>query len=92
MISFTVAVGMIGADPGFVMYQKGVFTSTKGGRCDLGQADHAMLITGYGEEVSKDGTVQKYWIGKSFTPCSSKHSYIKGVLQRDNSLTLKSFI
>mmetsp|Transcript_10860 Transcript_10860/g.19743 ORF Transcript_10860/g.19743 Transcript_10860/m.19743 type:complete len:265 (+) Transcript_10860:1672-2466(+) len=56
---------MIGADPGFVAYQKGVFTSTKGGKCDLGQADHAMLITGYGEEVSKDGTVQKYWIARN---------------------------
>ena len=60
-----VAVGLIGADPAFLGYEKGVFASSKGGKCDLGQADHAMLITGYGEEVSKDGTVEKYWIGES---------------------------
>ncbi|KAL7537402.1 hypothetical protein ACHAXR_007795 [Thalassiosira sp. AJA248-18] len=60
-----VAVGLIGADPAFLAYEKGVFTSSKGGKCDLGQADHAMLITGYGEEVSKDGTVVKYWIARN---------------------------
>lgn len=35
-----VAVGLIGADPSFLSYEKGVFASTKGGKCDLGQADH----------------------------------------------------
>ena len=60
-----VAVGLIGADPAFLAYKKGIFMSSRGGKCDLGQADHAMLITGYGEEVSKDGTVSKYWIGKA---------------------------
>eukprot|EP00580_Thalassiosira_gravida_P007338 CAMPEP_0201626550 /NCGR_PEP_ID=MMETSP0493-20130528/1883_1 /ASSEMBLY_ACC=CAM_ASM_000838 /TAXON_ID=420259 /ORGANISM="Thalassiosira gravida, Strain GMp14c1" /LENGTH=849 /DNA_ID=CAMNT_0048096651 /DNA_START=22 /DNA_END=2571 /DNA_ORIENTATION=- len=60
-----VAVGMIGADAGFLSYAGGVFTNIKGGRCDVGQADHALLITGYGEETSKDGTVKKYWIARN---------------------------
>eukprot|EP00571_Detonula_confervacea_P001191 CAMPEP_0172317242 /NCGR_PEP_ID=MMETSP1058-20130122/31011_1 /TAXON_ID=83371 /ORGANISM="Detonula confervacea, Strain CCMP 353" /LENGTH=747 /DNA_ID=CAMNT_0013031757 /DNA_START=6 /DNA_END=2249 /DNA_ORIENTATION=+ len=57
-----VAVGYIGSDPAFLSYKEGVFLSTKGGRCDSAQADHALLVVGYGEEVSKDGTVTKYWI------------------------------
>ena len=60
-----VAVGLIGADPAFLSYESGVFTSSKGGRCDSGQADHAMLITGYGEEVMKNGKVQRYWIARN---------------------------
>ena len=55
---------MIGADAGFLSYAGGVFTNIKGGKCDVAQADHALLITGYGEETSKDGTVEKYWIGE----------------------------
>ena len=27
----------------------------------------AMLIVGYGEDITKHGTVEKYWIGMSFT-------------------------
>ena len=50
-----VAVGLVGADPSFLAYTGGVF-SVKGGKCDLGEADHAMLIVGYGEEDNKDGT------------------------------------
>lgn len=50
-----VAVGLIGADPSFLAYKGGVFYS-KGGKCDLGVADHAMLIVGYGEEDNEDGT------------------------------------
>ncbi|KAL9185737.1 hypothetical protein ACHAXT_003514 [Thalassiosira profunda] len=60
-----VAVGLIGADPAFLSYESGIYTSSKGGKCEFGQADHAMLITGYGEEVSKDGKVQKYWIARN---------------------------
>ncbi|KAL7555280.1 hypothetical protein ACHAWF_019057 [Thalassiosira exigua] len=62
-----VAVGLIGADPAFLGYEGGVFVSTggKGGKCDVGQADHAMLITGYGEEVGEDGTVERYWIARN---------------------------
>jgi hypothetical protein len=51
-----VAVGLVGADPSFLAYKGGVF-SVKGGKCDLGhEADHAMLIVGYGEEENRDGT------------------------------------
>jgi len=60
-----VAVGLIGADTAFLSYQSGIFMSSKGGRCDVGQADHAMLITGYGQEVLSDGTIQKYWIARN---------------------------
>jgi len=37
-----VAVGLIGADPSFLSYESGVFTSTKGkeGKCETSQADH----------------------------------------------------
>ena len=37
-----VAVGLIGADPAFLSYESGVFTSTKGkeGKCETSQADH----------------------------------------------------
>lgn len=50
-----VAVGLVGADPSFLAYKGGVF-SVKGGKCESGEADHAMLIVGYGEEENKDGT------------------------------------
>ena len=60
-----VAVGLIGADPAFLGYEEGIFVSSKGGKCDSSQADHAMLIVGYGQEISKDGTVQKYWIARN---------------------------
>jgi hypothetical protein len=50
-----VAVGLIGAEQSFLSYKSGIY-STKGGKCDLGVADHAMLIVGYGEEDNKDGT------------------------------------
>ena len=70
-----VAVGLIGADPAFLGYEKGVFKSTKGGRCDYSNPDHAILITGYGEEVSKDGSVEKYWIGESLhSTCASREN------------------
>ncbi|KAL7483437.1 hypothetical protein ACHAW6_009087 [Cyclotella cf. meneghiniana] len=59
-----VAVGLIGADPSFLAYKGGVFYS-KGGKCDLGVADHAMLIVGYGEEDNEDGTKSKYWIARN---------------------------
>eukprot|EP00956_Cyclotella_meneghiniana_P013872 scaffold20338_cov47-Cyclotella_meneghiniana.AAC.6 len=59
-----VAVGLVGADPSFLAYTGGVF-SVKGGKCDLGEADHAMLIVGYGEEDNKDGTKTKYWIARN---------------------------
>ncbi|KAL3779366.1 hypothetical protein HJC23_005226 [Cyclotella cryptica] len=59
-----VAVGLIGADPAFLAYKGGVFYS-KGGKCDLGVADHAMLIVGYGEDDNGDGTKTKYWIARN---------------------------
>ncbi|KAL3784141.1 hypothetical protein ACHAW5_005650 [Stephanodiscus triporus] len=59
-----VAVGLIGGDPAFLSYETGVFLSSKGGQCDTGKADHAMLIVGYGEEVSR-GAVLKYWIARN---------------------------
>ena len=59
-----VAVGLIGGDPAFLSYQGGVFHSSKGGKCDTGQPDHAMLIVGYGQEYYK-GRLVKYWIARN---------------------------
>ena len=50
-----VAVGLVGADPSFLAYKGGIF-SLKGGKCGEGEADHAMLIVGYGEEENKNGS------------------------------------
>jgi hypothetical protein len=50
-----VAVGLVGADPSFLAYKEGIF-SVKGGKCENVEADHAMLIVGYGEEKNKDGS------------------------------------
>lgn len=60
-----VAVGLVGADPSFLAYTGGVF-SVKGGKCDSGEADHAMLIVGYGEEDNKDGTKVRRYISCIF--------------------------
>lgn len=54
-----VAVGLGAYDPAFLSYSGGVFTSTGGSRCNHLVADHAMLIVGYGEEVSSDGSKLK---------------------------------
>jgi len=69
---------LIGADPAFLSYKKGVFTSTKGGKCDFSQSDHAMLIVGYGEEKMKHHHVQKYWIARnSWGSGWGENGYIK---------------
>jgi hypothetical protein len=60
-----VAVGMNGADPAFVNYGGGIFDSPD---CDQG-ANHALLITGYGEEnvTNAFGEMEtvRYWIARN---------------------------
>mmetsp|Transcript_10559 Transcript_10559/g.15728 ORF Transcript_10559/g.15728 Transcript_10559/m.15728 type:complete len:719 (+) Transcript_10559:331-2487(+) len=56
-----IAVGVYGGDPSFLSYQGGVFDSDT---CTQ-DADHAMLIVGYGEEVDDNGETIKYWIARN---------------------------
>eukprot|EP00562_Extubocellulus_spinifer_P000512 CAMPEP_0178480276 /NCGR_PEP_ID=MMETSP0696-20121128/5616_1 /TAXON_ID=265572 /ORGANISM="Extubocellulus spinifer, Strain CCMP396" /LENGTH=654 /DNA_ID=CAMNT_0020107719 /DNA_START=124 /DNA_END=2088 /DNA_ORIENTATION=- len=56
------AVGVNGADPAFLAYERGIFDSKKCGQ----DANHALLIVGYGEESHKEtGKVNKYWIARN---------------------------
>jgi hypothetical protein len=56
-----VAVGIDGANPSFLSYSGGVFDSH---HCKQ-TANHALLITGYGQEELKDGSIVRYWIARN---------------------------
>jgi len=56
-----IAVGVNGADHHFLAYSGGIFDRVK---CKQG-ANHALLITGYGQEDHEDGSVTKYWIARN---------------------------
>lgn len=54
-----IAVSLRAYDQAFLSYSGGIFTSTEDSQCNHLVADHAMLIVGYGEEVSQNGTKLK---------------------------------
>ena len=56
-----IAVGINGGDRDFLHYSGGIFESST---CHH-KANHALLITGYGEKVHHDGNVTKYWIARN---------------------------
>jgi hypothetical protein len=56
-----VAVGIDGANPSFLSYSGGIFDSH---HCKQ-TANHALLITGYGQEEIKDGSILRYWIARN---------------------------
>lgn len=56
-----IAVGVNGADRSFLAYRDGIYDKA---RCRQG-ANHALLITGYGQEEIYDGTIVKYWIARN---------------------------
>lgn len=61
-----IAVGFNGADPSFLSYRGGIFDVP---HCKQG-ANHALLITGYGEKKSNDPNTNhivttKYWIARN---------------------------
>ncbi|CAB9518907.1 Senescence-specific cysteine protease SAG39 [Seminavis robusta] len=56
-----IAVGVNAADRSFLAYQEGIFNKPN---CRQG-ANHAILVTGYGEERGEDGEVVKYWIARN---------------------------
>jgi hypothetical protein len=56
-----VAVGIDGANPTFLAYSGGVFDSY---HCKQ-TANHALLITGYGQTELKDGSIVRYWIARN---------------------------
>mmetsp|Transcript_29655 Transcript_29655/g.48929 ORF Transcript_29655/g.48929 Transcript_29655/m.48929 type:complete len:654 (-) Transcript_29655:63-2024(-) len=61
-----IAVGVNGSDPTFLAYKRGIYDNAHG--CGQ-QANHAMLIVGYGQEevMGADGTtiVVRYWIARN---------------------------
>lgn len=56
-----IAVGVNGAERSFLAYQEGIFDKPY---CRQG-ANHALLITGYGQEVTDNGEIVKYWIARN---------------------------
>jgi hypothetical protein len=56
-----IAVGINGNTPEFLAYKGGIFDSPT---CKQ-KANHALLITGYGEEMDATGTFVKYWIARN---------------------------
>jgi Papain family cysteine protease len=56
-----IAVGVNGAERSFLAYQDGIFDKPY---CRQG-ANHALLITGYGQEETSDGKIVKYWIARN---------------------------
>lgn len=56
-----IAVGINGAERSFLAYQDGIFDKPY---CRQG-ANHALLITGYGQEETHDGNIVKYWIARN---------------------------
>ena len=55
-----IAVGLNGNDKSFIHYKGGIFDSNI---CGI-RPNHAMLIVGYAEDETKDGT-KKYWIARN---------------------------
>ncbi len=53
-----VAVAINGGDNDFIGYAGGIFDKKECGQ----EANHAVLIVGYGEEEETDGSVVRYWI------------------------------
>lgn len=70
-----IAVGVNGADAAFLAYEGGIFDSKKCGQ----DANHAMLIVGYGEEThSRTGKATKYWIARnSWGTGWGEHGYVR---------------
>jgi KDEL-tailed cysteine endopeptidase len=57
-----IAVGVNGSDPAFLAYKHGIYDNPLCGQ----QANHAMLIVGYGQQVDPiDGTIVRYWIARN---------------------------
>jgi hypothetical protein len=56
-----IAVGVNGAEQSFLAYERGIFEKPN---CRQG-ANHALLITGYGQEQMQDGKTVKYWIARN---------------------------
>jgi hypothetical protein len=56
-----IAVGVHSADASFRAYRSGIFDQP---HCKQG-GNHALLITGYGEERLDNGTVVQYWIARN---------------------------
>lgn len=56
-----IAVGVNGAEQSFLAYHSGIFNKPN---CRQG-ANHALLITGYGQEEMEDGRIVKYWIARN---------------------------
>jgi Papain family cysteine protease len=56
-----IAVGVNAADRSFLAYQDGIFENPY---CHQA-ANHALLITGYGQESTEDGKLVKYWIARN---------------------------
>jgi len=55
------AVGVNGGSSSFLAYQGGIFDDPW---CKQG-ANHALLVTGYGQEVAHDGTTVKFWYARN---------------------------
>jgi Papain family cysteine protease len=56
-----IAVGVNGASSSFLSYSGGIYDKPD---CKQG-ANHALLITGYGQEKHRDGTIVRYWIARN---------------------------
>lgn len=56
-----VAVGVNGAKSSFLAYSGGIYDSH---HCKQ-SANHALLVTGYGQEEMQDGNITKYWIARN---------------------------
>jgi len=56
-----IAVGINGASSSFLHYSGGIYDKPN---CKQG-ANHALLITGYGQEVAPDGTIVKFWYARN---------------------------
>lgn len=56
-----IAVGVNGADTSFLAYSGGIFNKAN---CDQA-ANHALLITGYGQEIDRRGELVRYWIARN---------------------------
>lgn len=56
-----IAVGVNGASHSFLAYTGGIFDDPS---CKQG-ANHALLITGYGQEQSPDGKITKFWYARN---------------------------
>jgi KDEL-tailed cysteine endopeptidase len=69
-----VAVGVDGSDPTFLAYKSGIYDSQTCGQ----DANHALLIVGYGEEEQEDGSLQRFWIARnSWGESWGENGYVK---------------